>query len=836
MRRACGAVLTIAFLFSSLVLIPAVAAQTATVPSEPYAARMFANHSTITVLWGAPDDSSASSVTKYRVQWRNLTASEGWPTGNDFGDAHRQVEITDLSNLWYRITGLTSGADYHARVAAVSDDGMGPWAESSNFSDFGKLRAPDTVSTLSMPPTDFTLAPGDGTITATWGAPSDGGGGESDSYRLEWQELNGAGEPVDLTDLEDRISSLSHTISGLTNGTSYRVRVAAFHTRLNAGRFTPWLSASPTDAASPPSVTYSAPADPSPSVAPQPPDTYRSAGGHGVGIVWWYEPPDTDTVPGDGGSPVTSYTLQWKTGTDAWPTGSSYGIADRQVRIDVPASLVDSQAGSVLDYLIPGLDDGAAYTVRVAATNSAGQSDSDEQTIRLRSHPPSEPREFCLEVNDGGISVLWDAPVDRGGDRVTGYDVSWKPLGAAGYQDQDRDSVSGSSTQHTIDSTSEMLVTGESYAVRVRAKNRYGACRHVDELTIAYETGAKAGTCPTAPPSTSPTTSNRDVRQIPAPQNLRPTITRFSGPDRYATSLAIARRVARDTSGSTVVLVSGESWADAMAAAGLAGRLRASIVLVPKDGLGSDALKFLSQTGARRVVVGGGEAAVLASTLAGLSPGVTVERVSGSDRYATSAAAARRLGSGGWLRGFGRVAFVISGVSHEHGISIGPVAARGGHPVLLTRSDRLHPDVEAYLASGAVTHAILVGNEAAVDAGTAQTIADLGLQVTRLAGTDPYATAIAVAKFAIGGSEAGPGAQCHGTPVVGLAALASSMDALSAAPMLGKSCAPLLLSSPEGLTQATKKYLLALIREYGVAVHVIGGQAAIPASVVASFR
>ncbi len=112
------------------------------------------------------------------------------------------------------------------------------------------------------------------------------------------------------------------------------------------------------------------------------------------------------------------------------------------------------------------------------------------------------------------------------------------------------------------------------------------------------------------------------------------TVNRLSGANRYETAAAVALAVTAPT--NEVIVASGLSLVDAVAASGPAARLSRPILLVSKDSVPAAttaALKALSITGA--TVVGGpgviSEATALALKLA------SAPRVAGDDRFATAA-------------------------------------------------------------------------------------------------------------------------------------------------------------------------------------------------------
>ena len=121
--------------------------------------------------------------------------------------------------------------------------------------------------------------------------------------------------------------------------------------------------------------------------------------------------------------------------------------------------------------------------------------------------------------------------------------------------------------------------------------------------------------------------------------------TRVSGVDAYATS-ASAAITSHSGAATASVLVSGESYADGLSAAALAGAVSAPVILTDPNTLkGSTSLaigQINSTTAAGHTVyIVGGTAAVGAGVATSLTDlGYTVSRVSGADRVATADAVA----------------------------------------------------------------------------------------------------------------------------------------------------------------------------------------------------
>jgi hypothetical protein len=112
------------------------------------------------------------------------------------------------------VSGLTNGTPYTFHVTATNAIGTGPASSSSN---------PVTPSTVPGAPTIGTAAAGNAQATVHWWPPSDNGGSPILSFRAEV-----VGDPT--TFCTGAPPDTSCTITGLTNGTSYRFRVAASNT------------------------------------------------------------------------------------------------------------------------------------------------------------------------------------------------------------------------------------------------------------------------------------------------------------------------------------------------------------------------------------------------------------------------------------------------------------------------------------------------------------------------------------------------------------------------------------------------------------------------------
>ena len=203
--------------------------------------------------------------------------------------------------------------------------------------------------------------------------------------------------------------------------------------------------------------------------------------------------------------------------------------------------------------------------------------------------------------------------------------------------------------------------------------------------------------------------------------------TRVSGVDKYATS-ASAAITSHNSAATASVLVSGESYADALSAAALAGAVDAPVILTDPDALkGSTSLaigQINSTTAAGHTVyIVGGTAAVKAGVATSLTDlGYTVTRVSGADRVATADAVATKIRT---LQDFGTnwdsdtTVFLTTARNFADAVAASGIAWKNKMPILLVEpGDALSAGTKAVLDSAvnSIEHVIILGGTAAVSA------------------------------------------------------------------------------------------------------------------------
>ncbi len=286
-------------------------------------------------------------------------------------------------------------------------------------------------------------------------------------------------------------------------------------------------------------------------------------------------------------------------------------------------------------------------------------------------------------------------------------------------------------------------------------------------------------------------------------------VVRYAGSDPYAMSIELAGALAQARGGSSerVVLASGESWAESAAAGPLAASLGAPLLLVPPGGLQAsaarpDLVEFLESAGTRRVVIVSSpevlpnhEPSVLFGL--GMLPR-NIERVHSDDPVGTSIAVAERIGAPAEFGELGRTVIIASDQSVADAAAVGPLAAAGPFPLLLTAPDALDPRTTTYLAEHEVAHVVLVGGTTAVAPSVQEALEATGINVSRLAGRDRSDTARLAAHLFDDHTSDDP--KCSEGPIrVGLAPARHPEQALTAGPLLAEQCAPLRFTEPDQL-------------------------------------
>ena len=308
------------------------------------------------------------------------------------------------------ISGLTNGTSYPVLIRAVN--AAGPGSTSNEISS--------TPSALPGAPTITNLVDGgSGTsLVVTFTAGYTGGSSITDYEFAVSIGLNssnfGSYSSVGGT-------SSPFTITGLTSGTAYTVKLRA----KNTAGYGP-----------------------------------GSAFQNGVTLAAPNAPTINSVTSGDGRLRViyTAYTSL---------TNGGSAISKIEYSTNDGGSWAD--AGTLSEtFTVLGLTNGTPYSIKLRATNAIGASAASSATSGTPAAPPSVPQQVSVLGNPTAAVVTWLAPSSTGGSVITGYTAS-------AYSASTDGSVSASCVTAGLTCTITGLTNGTTYYVSVVATNAAGS-------------------------------------------------------------------------------------------------------------------------------------------------------------------------------------------------------------------------------------------------------------------------------------------------------------------------------------------------------------------------
>ncbi len=385
--------------------------------------------------------------------------------------------------------------------------------------------------------------------------------------------------------------------------------------------------------------------------------------------------------------------------------------------------------------------------------------------------------------------------------------------------------------------------------------------------------GGPANRQPTTPGNTGGGGSSPD-RIGPDDDRLSVRVERIGGIDRFETAKLIGERYVREISRDrsvpaeqrmvdTVVIASGRAFPDALTASALtgsalspialsgpslAGSRQAPLLLTEPDELPSFTRDFLVENEIKHVYIVGGTGAISRSVetaIAALPSVTSVMRFGGEDRYATSVSIASEVsammgGAGEFCGTSLRTALLAVGDDFADALALAPIAARGPHPLLLTRRDALPESVRDFFAAaaelGTIEHVVVAGGAFAVSDSVIDELTEMGLNITRLGGEDRFDTSVRIAIYVLRAAASGQGA-CLDTNRVSFATGLVYADGLSGGPLMAHLRAPTVLLWPDAVPKQVDGFLSwHLLDHENLTLTVLGGPAALSYGVIRKVR
>lgn len=302
-------------------------------------------------LWGAvPTDRICGEVplhvvgnalygidtTLPRYEWVTAATAATYP---DFQNLDLGItDITDTVNCW---------AHSPSEVMLLESGGAITWIPRDDAPNSAPSQPADENA-----PTDIAVESSNRSATITWGPPDNASTSPPQRYDVEYTSDGGRTWTMHTAPAS---AALTRTVTGLTTGTTYYFRVSAVSSA-GAAAYSEW----------------SPPVTPAPTI-PGPPSNLTVGWqnivvpGQARQIVARWSPPS-----GDGGSPITSYTLQTNDGLITIATG----ISASRGAVSFSSTALRSRRGGAV-----------GATFRVFAVNSAGNGVSSASSNPLPPPP-----------------------------------------------------------------------------------------------------------------------------------------------------------------------------------------------------------------------------------------------------------------------------------------------------------------------------------------------------------------------------------------------------------------------------------------------------------------
>lgn len=280
---------------------------------------------------------------------------------------------------------------------------------------------------------------------------------------------------------------------------------------------------------------------------------------------------------------------------------------------------------------------------------------------------------------------------------------------------------------------------------------------------------------------------------VQSTQSYINTITRLGGLDRYETTSQIAD-YGWQSAGTAVLVQSGDqNMVDALASSSLAKAVDGPILLTDQDSVPISTLNQLKRLGVTKVYIISGTESISSKVENDLySAGIQYIRLGGNDRYETAVNVAKEIQK---IKPFQEVV-VTNGYANVDAISISPIAAVKGIPILLVEQDSVPKVVSDFIQESGINKSYVIGGTGVVS----DSVKDALPKAERLGGGDRYATNIEVLKEfenLVNGATIffANGSDSH------------LIDSLAGAPMVAKFGGLIVLSNNETVPDDTQKFI-----------------------------
>ena len=306
----------------------------AVAPDAPTNVSATAGDKLVTLAWSAPADSGGEPIAGYEYNHKPQATADYPATWVATGGTQTTVTVHDLAN----------GTAYDFKVRAVNRLGCHA-TDTTRMAGCGRESVEVSATPFGTPETLVRLTGAtsdqDGRVPLTWAVantpdPADSNSDDRSGFQYRQKADGGYGSWIDIRN--SNASTITHTVAGLMNGTTYRFQVRAVN------------SSGGGDASGERSAV--------PSTTPGAPTLTATAGDDEVRLTW--------TPADDGGRRITRYECQMRAG------GEAYGDSCAGRSLGASATSL-----TLTDDDTPAIANGTTYTFRVRAVNAREEGNND---------------------------------------------------------------------------------------------------------------------------------------------------------------------------------------------------------------------------------------------------------------------------------------------------------------------------------------------------------------------------------------------------------------------------------------------------------------------------
>ncbi|KAF3843851.1 hypothetical protein F7725_002700 [Dissostichus mawsoni] len=365
-------------------------------------------HDGMTVSWSAPDTEGGSEITNYIVEKKDRQGIK-WTRCN-------RQKVTDLS---FRVTGLTSGHEYEFRVTAENVVGAGvPSLPTPYYKASDPKYKPGAPAYVNV--SDSTKS----SISVSWGKPLSDGGSEIQGYivevcKAEEEEWTMVTPPTGL-----RVNK--YEITKLTEGQEYKIQVCALN-KLGVGEPASLSgTAKPEERVEPPLIML---------------DSELRKG----------------IIVKAGGSVRIHIPFKGR------PTPEVKWTKDEG---DLTEKAVVEKALNFTQLSIDSCDRNDSGKYSLSLTNSSGTV-SEIVSVKVLDTPSAPLKLAVQDIRKDSVTLVWEAPLIDGGSKIKNYVIDKRESTRKAYANV---STKCTSTTFKVDN----LIEGALYYFRVMAENDFG--------------------------------------------------------------------------------------------------------------------------------------------------------------------------------------------------------------------------------------------------------------------------------------------------------------------------------------------------------------------------